>query len=152
MSNFEKNLHIEAKKIGFLDLDFPSCALQLKDHIDSQISTQVNEITLDIRWCPVTYSQANIFLDSCFKTDSNNISRLVILTTDNYITREMTCYQLFRTAIVTENISRTPKSVTDSLDEYCKKNDFSIEIKVYSGDTDENQSTELQTYFFPNKD
>lgn len=152
MPKILNELNIEAKKQGFIDLDFPSCAESLRQHIDEHISSSISVIRLDLRWCIIIYSQAHIFLDSCLKLYSEQAKQIIILTTDNYITREMTCYEFFRTTIAVENTSHNPKSVTSSVEEYCKKNNLSIEIKVYSGDTDQETSSELISYFFPNKE
>lgn len=148
----QNELRIEAQKLNLKDLDFPECAASLKQLIDDKTSTSVSLIMLDVRWCVVIYSLAHIFLDSCLSclASSTEVPRkLIVLTTGNYLTRELTCYELFRTAAALSESDYNPKLAADALDQYCTNNKLSIEIQVYSGDTEDPLAKPLCTYIFP---
>ena len=148
----QNELRINARGLELRDLDFPECAALLKQHINDRISASTALIELDIRWCVVIYSQAHIFLDSCLSflaSSTAEFKKLIILTTDNYLTRELTCYELFRTTIAVNDSDNDPKSVTTSIDQYCVNNKLCIEVQVYSGDTEELTAEKLCPYKFP---
>ena len=148
----QNELRINARKLNLIDLDFPECVASLKREIDARISTSVALVELDVRWCVVIYSQAYIFLDSCLSnlvSNSVNFKKLIILTTDNYLTRELTCYELFRTTLAANTNDHDPKSVTSSVDQYCTNHNLSIEVQIFSGDTEDLDTPKLNSYNFP---
>ena len=147
-------LRINARELNYEDLDFPECAESLRGYIERNISTEIHSVVLDIRWCVVIYSQANVFLDCCLSKLANNAAsskKLIILTTDNYITRALTCYELFRTTLAANATAHDPKLVVAAIDEYCVNNNLSIEVQVFSGDTEDPNSPVLDSYEFPER-
>ena len=152
MNNKCKNIfRISAKDLELTDLDFPECAEKLRHHIENQVFFEgVDIIELDLRWCVVIYSQANLFLDSFLSAISHVPKRkLNILTSNNYKTRELTCYELFRTTKAVNTYDHNPKVVSHSVDQYCLTNDLIIEIKVFSGDNEDLNSKEILSFIFP---
>jgi hypothetical protein len=152
MNQHQNDLVINAKELGLADLDFPECAASLNRHIDKVATTLVASINLDVRWCVIIYSQAHIFLDTCLSKlvgSTADSKRLIILTTDNYVTRELTCYELFRTTSVVNISDHDPKSVSAALDRYCLNNQLRIEVQVFSGDTEDPSASMICSYIFP---
>jgi len=152
IQQLQHELRINARELNYEDLDFPECAESLRQHVEKNISTAIHFVVLDIRWCVVIYSQANVFLDCCLSKLANNVAphkKLVILTTDNYITRALTCYELFRTTLAANTIAHEPQLVARAIDEYCASNNLSIEVQVFSGDTEDSDSPVLDSYVFP---
>jgi len=147
----QNELHINARDLELIDLDFPECAELLKKYIDKNISASIELIELDLRWCVVIYSQAHIFLNSCLlhlATNTEKLKHMVILTTDNYVTRELTCYEFFRTTLAVHGNDHNPTSVTSAIDKYCKDKKLNIEVKVFSGDSEDPSAPELRSYVF----
>lgn len=148
----QNELQIDARELDLRDLDFPECAALLKQHIDDKVTTSIASIMLDVRWCVVIYSQAHVFFDSCLSCLASSTAEsrnLIILTTDNYLTRELTCYELFRTTTATNESDHDPKSVAVAIDQYCANNKLSIEVQVYSGDTEDPSAPMNCSYIFP---
>ncbi len=145
-------LSVDARELGLRDLDFSKCAAALKKHIDARAEPEIWMIKLDVRWCVVIYSQAHIFLDSCFsllESCTTQQRKLLILTTDDYMTRELTCYELFRTTKPVNQNDHNPKSVISAIDRYCSDNHLCIEVEVFSGDTENVSTPKLHSYAFP---
>lgn len=143
---------IDTRKLNLIDLDFPDCALQLKDYIDENVPKIATCLLLDIRLSVVIYSQAPVFLDRCLlhlaQSEGGNKS-FRILTTGNYMTRELTCYELFRTTQMVNQGSHDPRSVAAKVDKYCIDNNLKIFIDVYSGDTVDPSTPVLMSFDFP---
>lgn len=152
IQQLQHELRINARELNYEDLDFPECAESLRKHIEENISTSIHFVVLDIRWCVVIYSQANIFLDCCLLKLASNTApqrKLTVLTTDNYITRALTCYELFRTTLAANATAHDPQLVVTAIDEYCASNNLIIEVQVFSGDTEDTNSPMLDSYVFP---
>ena len=153
MNNKDNNrFRVSAKDLNLTDLDFPECAELLKQHIASNSDENINIIELDIRWCVVIYSQSNVFIDSCLSVicaGKVNNKKLIFLTSNNYKTKDLTCYELFRTTKAANKNDNDPKTVTFSVNEFCLNNDLSIEIHVYSGATEDLNAREINCFTFP---
>jgi len=125
----------------------------LKQHIDKSISASIESIELDLRWCVVIYSQAHIFLNSCLSHLASNtasLKKMVILTTDNYLTRELTCYEFFRTTLAVDGNDTIQNQYPLQLINIAQINKLSVEVKVFSGDSvDPNCIRNLSSYIFP---
>ncbi|PCJ20776.1 MAG: hypothetical protein COA96_15720 [SAR86 cluster bacterium] len=150
--SYNVELHVNAIEMGLKDLDFPECAQKLISHIDENFSTSTQIVVLDLRKCVVIYSQTHEILDCCLNSFSSSKAirkKLSILTTANYITRDLTCYQLFRTTLACRDEANDISSVEKVLDSYCRKNDLIISVDVYSGDSENDEATALDIFYFP---
>lgn len=144
-------LRIDARDLNLRDLDFPECSASLKQYIDKHTSKAIASISLDLRWCVVIYSQANVYIDSCLThlaSSEAHARKLTLLTTHNYSTRDLTCYELFRTTKAVGVNDRDPKSVAEALHQYCLKHELIIEIQVFSGDAEDPLVPKLHSYTF----
>src|SRR5437870_728200 len=151
MQQTQHELRIDARDLNLKDLDFPECSASLKQYIDKNVSDATTSISLDLRWCVVIYSQANIYLDSCLThlaSGTAHARKLTLLTTHNYPTRDLTCYELFRTTKAVGENDRDRKSVAGALHQYCLKHGIIIEIQVFSGDDEDLLAPKLHSYTF----
>ena len=151
MQQTQRELRIDARDLNLRDLDFPECSASLKKYIDENTSEEIASILLDLRWCVVIYSQANIYLNSCLThlaSSTAHARKLTLLTTHNYPTRDLTCYELFRMTKAVGVNDRDPKSVAEALHKYCLLHGLIIEIQVFSGDAEDPHAPKLHSYTF----
>lgn len=124
---------IEAYKLGYSDLDFPEVTEEFCVYIRNLLNGNFSFV-LDLTNCVITYSQTslilNLFLEHFTIPIDQEKKHFEIITTDNYVTKELTCYQFFRTTQIISTDSNTPANVTNDVDSFCNKNNLIIRIRV----------------------
>jgi hypothetical protein len=149
MTSQKEKVVIKAEEAGYADLDFPEVVVNFSNYLNEKISGQAYEFELDLTGCVLTYSQTSLFLNlflqyfSTFEIDQTKF--LEIVTTDNYITKDLTCYQFFRTTKIISDDNCNPTNVANEVNAFCIKEGLVIQIRVVSY---EDRSSKEQQFIF----
>lgn len=148
----QKFIQVHAMESQLVDLDEHTTAVKLRDHLSSQLPSELETLELDLRGCWVDYSHSSTYLDVALEAleASKGNKKLVIKTSIDFGSRgPMACLFFQMSKLLDCKSTIGTCELEDKLNSFCTKTGLKIAIYAYEFSVLTGDAPPINRYEFP---